>query len=55
MERILKGSISIDYLMPIPISDLISSRDSDICPEASAEVRYRSRDDIRADMGIGMR
>jgi hypothetical protein len=41
--------------MPIPISALISSRDSYICPETPAEGRYGSRDDIMADMGIGMR
>ena len=41
--------------MPIPISAPTSSRDSYICSEAPTEGRYRSRDDIRADMGIGMR
>ena len=43
--------------MPIPISALMSSRDSHICPEVSAKGRYGPRDDImedRADMGIGM-
>jgi hypothetical protein len=49
--------LNIDYYMPIPISALISSRDSHICPEVSAKDRYGPRDDIRAeraDMGIDM-
>ena len=46
------NQIHIDYYMSISISALISSRDSHICPEASAEGRYGSRDDIRADIEI---
>jgi len=55
-SNIITIIISIDYLMPIPISALISSRDSYIWTEALAECRYGSRDDdMRADMGIGIR
>jgi hypothetical protein len=55
-QRYFKGiygkrevSSDLDYYMPIPISALISSRDSHICPEVSAKGRYGPRDDIRAD------
>jgi hypothetical protein len=54
ITSILSCHLNIDYYMPIPISALILSRDSHICPEVSAKGRYGPRDDIREDMAIGM-